>query len=40
MSQFEKQFQEFEAQVKKVSDFWTNLMLTSAKEFFNTVKIK
>jgi hypothetical protein len=31
MSQFEKQFQEFEAQVKKISDFWIDAIITSLK---------
>jgi hypothetical protein len=33
MYDFEKQFQEFEAQVKKISDFWIDAIITSFKQF-------
>jgi hypothetical protein len=33
MSDFEKQFQEFEAQVKKIQDFWIDTIITSLKQF-------
>jgi hypothetical protein len=33
MSQFEKQFQEFEAQVKKIQEFWVNAVISSLKQF-------
>jgi hypothetical protein len=36
MSDFEKQFQEFEAQVKKISDFWIDTIITSLKQFQKT----
>lgn len=31
MSQFEKQYQEFEAQVKKIQAFWIDTIITSLK---------
>ena len=33
MSEFEKQYQEFEAQVKKIQEFWVNAFITSLKQF-------
>jgi hypothetical protein len=36
MSDFEKQFQEFEAQVKKIQDFWIDAIVTGLKQFQKT----
>ena len=33
MNQFEKQFQEFETQVKKIQEFWINFTTSSLKQF-------
>ena len=33
MNQFEKQFQEFETQVKKIQEFWINFITSSLKQF-------
>jgi hypothetical protein len=36
MFDFEKQLQEFEAQVKKIQRFWINAIVTSLKQFQET----
>ena len=40
MFDFEKQLQEFEAQVHKIQRFWTSFAISSVKDFFNMVKTK
>jgi len=40
MFDFEKQLQEFEAQVHKIQRFWTSFTIASVKDFFNIVKTK
>jgi len=40
MFDFEKQLQEFEAQVNKIQRFWTSFTISSVKDFFNMVKPK
>jgi hypothetical protein len=40
MFDFDKQFQEFEAQMHKIQRFWTSFTISSVKDFFNMVKTK
>ena len=35
-----KQFEELADRIKEVNEFWTNIVLSNAKDFFKAVKLK
>ena len=43
MFEFEKQFKQYEEladRLKEMNEFWTNIVLSSAKDFFKVAKTK